>query len=113
MDEETSKEWEVLQEMLMGGRMEAGKDTVSTMGFISSRKHDGQGEPKLAIICDRSESVLVDDVNKIATKVPFETSVEGREIRGLAWRESLWPWEYAPLMARRELVSRLLKRPPK
>jgi len=45
-------------------------------------------------------------LNKIATKVPFETSVEGREIRGLAWRESLWPWEYPPLMPRRELFSR-------
>ena len=44
-------------------------------------------------------------LNEIATKVPFETSVEGHEIRGLAWRESLWPWEYPPLMPRRELVN--------
>ena len=82
MDEETSKEWEVLQEMLMGGRMEAGKNTVSTMGFINSRKHDGRGEPKLATLCDRSESVLIDDVNKIATKVPFETSVKRPGVEG-------------------------------
>ncbi|OJJ78556.1 uncharacterized protein ASPGLDRAFT_1207475 [Aspergillus glaucus CBS 516.65] len=48
-------------------------------------------------------------LNEIATKVPFETSVEGHEIRGLAWRESLWPWEYAHLMPRWELVSRTPK----
>ncbi|OJJ83434.1 uncharacterized protein ASPGLDRAFT_47982 [Aspergillus glaucus CBS 516.65] len=66
-----SKEWEVLQEKLMGGRMEAGKDTVSTMGFINSRKHDGRGEPKLATLCDRSESVLIDDVGQNSNKSPI------------------------------------------
>jgi len=39
--------------------------------------------------------------NKRITKGAFE----GHETRGLAWRESPWPWEYAHLMARRELVS--------
>ena len=47
--------------------------------------------------------------NKIATKVSFETSVNGHEIRGLAWRESLCSWGYAHLMPRRELVSRTPK----
>ncbi|OJJ82253.1 uncharacterized protein ASPGLDRAFT_49668, partial [Aspergillus glaucus CBS 516.65] len=58
-----------LQEMLMGGRMEAGKDTVSTVGFINSRKHDG--EPKLATLCNRSESVLIDDVEQNSNKSPI------------------------------------------
>jgi len=57
--------------MLMGGRMEAGKDTVGTMGFINSRKHDGQGEPKWATLCDRSESVLIDDVEQNSNKSPI------------------------------------------
>ncbi|KAI9368344.1 hypothetical protein BJX61DRAFT_524324, partial [Aspergillus egyptiacus] len=41
-----SKVWEVLKEMLMGGRIEAGKDTVGTIGFINSRKHDSSSELK-------------------------------------------------------------------
>ena len=51
--------------------MEAGKDMVGTMGFINSRKHDGQGEPKWATLCDRSESVLIDDVEQNSNKSPI------------------------------------------
>jgi len=52
------------------------------MGFINLRKHNGRWEPKLATLCDRSESDLIDDVNKIATKVPFETSIKRPGVEG-------------------------------
>ena len=41
-----------------------------------------KGSQNLATLCDRSESVLIDDVNKIATKVPFETSVKRPGVEG-------------------------------
>ncbi|OJJ88574.1 uncharacterized protein ASPGLDRAFT_42158 [Aspergillus glaucus CBS 516.65] len=47
-----------------------------------------KGLPSAATAVRTSRSMML---NKIATNVPFETSVKGHETRGLAWRESLWP----------------------
>ena len=44
----------------------------SALGSTNSRRHDGRGEPKMATLCDRSESVLIDDgVEQNSNKSPI------------------------------------------
>lgn len=56
---------------------------------------------------------MIDDVNKIATKVPFETSVEGREMRGLAREgKAVAVGIRSPGAKTGSWLAGLLKRPP-